>query len=348
MLNEPQRPNRDDEIELFDLMQGIWRQRLWVGLVATPIVAAGVAYALLATPVYEARLFVEPPSQNDIAQLNFGRGGDSGLSYLTVKDVYDIHLQALQSEGVRYAFFRDVYLPSLSEESRKGSRDSLYGEFANLLTVAPAGKGSSTRYTVTASVADPQQAAKWVVAYNELAADNAKHEVLESNRSDMLVKADNLQMQIDAQKASARREREDSIAQLKEALLVAKSIGLEKPPVISQPLTDEVSAAMGGALTYMRGSKALESEIANLEARASDEPFIRGLRPMQEKVTFYRNLKIDPSSINVFEQDGAVELPDRPVKPKRALIVVLSAVLGLGAGALFAFGRDLWIRRRPS
>ncbi|WP_447811224.1 hypothetical protein [Pseudomonas putida] len=26
-------------------MQGIWRQRLWVGVVATPIVAAGVAYA---------------------------------------------------------------------------------------------------------------------------------------------------------------------------------------------------------------------------------------------------------------------------------------------------------------
>lgn len=348
MLNEPQRPNRDDEIELVELIQGIWRQRLWVGLVATPIVAAGVAYALLATPVYEAKLFVEPPSQNDIAQLNFGRGGESGLAHLTVKEVYDTHLQALQSEGVRNTFFRDVYLPSLSEERRQGSRDSLYSEFANVLTVAPAGKGSSTRYAVTASIADPQQAAKWVVAYNELAAGNAKREVLESNRSDMLIKADNLQTRIDALKSSAYRERADRIAQLKEALVVAKSIGLEKPPVISQSLTDEVSAAMGGSLTYMRGSKALEAEIANLEARSSDEPFIRGLRPLQEEVVFYRNLKIDPTVVKVFEQDGAVELPDRPVKPKKALIVVLSTVLGLGAGILFAIGKDLWNRRRTS
>ena len=348
MLNEPQRPNRDDEIELVELIQGIWRQKVWVGLVAAPIVAVGFAYALLATPVYEARLFVEPPSQNDIAQLNYGRGGESGLTHLTVKDVYDTHLQALQSEGVRNKFFRDVYLPSLDQERRQGSRDSLYSEFANVLTVAPAGKGSTTRYAVTASTADPQQAAKWVVAYNELAAGNAKNEVLESNRSDMLIKADNLQTQIDAMKASALREREDRIAQLKEALVVAKSIGLEKPPVISQSLTDEVSAAMGGSLTYMRGSRALESEISNLQARTSDDPFIRGLRPLQESVMFYRNLKLDPTVIQVFEQDGAVELPDRPVKPRRVLIVALSAVLGLGAGVMLAIGRELWSRRRPS
>ncbi|WP_410481554.1 Wzz/FepE/Etk N-terminal domain-containing protein [Pseudomonas plecoglossicida] len=345
MLSEPQRPRSNDEIELFDLIQGIWRQKIWVGLVAAPIVAAGTAYALMATPVYEAKLFVEPPTQNDIAQLNFGRGGDSGLAPITVKEVYDTHLQALQSEAVRNKFFRDVYFPNVSEEHRRGSRNGLYSDFNNVLTVAPAGKGSSTRYAVTAAVSDPQQAAKWVVAFNELAADSAKREVLESNRSDMLIKADNLQNQINGAKASARKEREDRIAQLKEALAVAKSVGLEKPPLISESLSVQVSAAMGGSLTYMRGSKALEAEIATLEARASDEPFIEGLRAKQEKVAFYRELKLDPSVIQVFEQDGAVELPDQPIKPKKSLIVLLSLVLGLGAGLLTAVVKDLWSRR---
>lgn len=346
MHNEPQRPSRDDEIELFELVQGVWLQKLWVGVVAAPIVAAGVAYALLATPVYEAKMFVEPPTQNDIAQLNFGRGGDSGLIPLTVKEVYETHLQALQSEGVRTRFFRDVYLPSLNEENRRGSRDSLYSDFGSVLTVTPAGKGSTTRYAVTASTPDPQQAVKWVVAYNALAAESAKREVLDSNRSEMMIKADNLQTQIEGAKASARKEREDRIAQLREALIVAKSIGLERPPVISQSLSTEVSAAMGGSLTYMRGSKALEAEIANLESRSSDEPFINGLRPLQEKVMFYRNVKLDPSLIQVYEQDGAVELPDRPIKPKTSLIVVLSVVMGLGAGVLAAIARNLWVRRR--
>ena len=347
MLNEPQHPRRDDEIELFDLVHGIWRQKLWVGLVAAPILAVGVAYALMAAPVYEAKLFVEPPTQNDIAQLNFGRGGDSGLIPLTVKEVYETHLQALQSEAVRNKFFRDVYLPSLSDERRRGSRDALYSDFNRVLTVAPA-KGSSTRYAVTATMHDPQQATKWVGAFNELAAQSAKRKVLESNRSDMLIKADNLQSQISSEKNSARKEREDRIAQLKEALVVARSVGLEKPPLISEPLSVQVSAAMGGSLTYMRGSKALEAEIATLEARTSDDPFINGLRPRQEKITFYREFKLDPSVIRVFEQDGEVELPDQPIKPNKPLIVMLSLVIGLGAGLLTAFFKDLWSRRRAS
>ncbi|MFV3288137.1 Wzz/FepE/Etk N-terminal domain-containing protein [Pseudomonas sp. NY11955] len=348
MLSEPQRFQRDDEIELFDLIQGIWRQKIWVGLVAAPIVAVGVAYALLTAPVYEAKLFVEPPTQNDIAQLNFGRGGDTGLAPITVKEVYDTHLRALQSEAVRSKFFRDVYLPSVSEERRRGSRDGLYSDFNKVLTVAPAGKVASTRYAVTAALSDPQQAAKWVVAFNELAAENAKQEVLQSSHSDMLMKADNLQNQINGAKGSARKEREDRITQLKEALAVAKSIGLEKPPLITESLSVQVSAAMGGSLTYMRGSKALEAEIATLEARASDEPFIPGLRSKQENVNFYRELKLDPSAVQVFEQDGAVELPDQPVKPKKSLIVLLSLVLGLGAGFLTAVVRDLWSRRGVS
>jgi len=348
MPNEPQHARRDDEIELFDLVHGIWRQKLWVGLVAAPILAVGVAYALMAAPVYEAKLIVEPPTQNDIAQLNFGRGGDSGLSPLTVREVYENHLQALQSEAVRNKFFRDVYLPSLSDERRLGSRDALYSDFKRVLTVAPAGKESSTRYAVTATMHDPEQATKWVVAFNELAAESAKRRVLESNRSDMLIKADNLQSQISGEKNSARKEREDRIAQLKEALVVAKSVGLEKPPLISESLSVQVSAAMGGSLTYMRGSKALEAEIATLESRPSDDPFINGLRPRQEKITFYREFKLDPSVIRVFEQDGEVELPDEPIKPKKALIIMLSLVIGLGAGLLTAFVKDLWSRRRTS
>ncbi|MFJ4066660.1 LPS O-antigen chain length determinant protein WzzB [Pseudomonas sp. NPDC089996] len=345
MLNEPQHPRRDDEIELVDLVQGIWRQKVWVALVAAPIVAAGVAYALKAMPVYEAKLFVEPPTQNDIAQLNFGRGGASGLAPVTVKEVYDTHLQALQSEAVRNKFFREVYLPGLSEEQRRGSRDAQYGDFNNSLSVALAGKGSSTRYAVTASVSDPQQATQWVVAFNELASESAKRKVLQSNRSDMLIKADNLQNQINSAKSSARKEREDRIAQLKEALVVAKSVGLEKPPLISEPLSSQVSSAMGGSLTYMRGSKALEAEISTLEARSSDDPFIEGLRAKQEEIAFYRNLKLDPAVVQVFEQDGAVEVPDQPVKPKKSLIVMLSLVLGLGAGFLTAIVKDLWVRR---
>ncbi|MNJ45609.1 hypothetical protein D3C77_407140 [compost metagenome] len=63
-------------------------------------------------------------------------------------------------------------------------------------------------------------------------------------------------------------------------------------------------------------------------------------------MTFYRNLKVDPSIIAVYQQDGVVEQPDKPIKPKKLIIVVLSAVAGLALGLVAALGRDVWVRRK--
>jgi len=345
MRNDRERLIDAGEIDLFELVQAVWRQKLWVVIVAVPFLLVGLAYAVLAPKVYQAKLYIQAPSQDEITQLNYGRGADSGLSTYTVKDVYGVYLEALNSQGVRNKFFRTVYEPALPEGERGGSRDVLYSQFISKLTVERVDKDHPTRYVVTANVDDPNVAAQWVTTYAEMASDFAKREVLAGNRSEFSVKADNLQWEIDSARASAQKLREDRIVRLKEALKVARSIGLEKPPIISGNLSSEVSAGMSGSLSYMRGSKALEGEIANLESRASNDAFIDGLRGKQEKVSFYRALNIDPAVVAVFKQDGAVELPDKPIKPKKVLIVLGALILGLVVGVLVAITRDL-VRRR--
>lgn len=346
MRNERERLSGSDEIDLVELVQSIWRRKLWIALTAVPVIGLAVVYVMLASPVYEARLFIRSPTQNEIAQINFGRGPDTGLAPLSVKDVYNLYLQSLQSEAVRDQFFRKVYLPTLTQEERQGSRDALYARFNALLSVAPTGRELSDRYVITASLEDPQLAASWVSNYAELSAERAKDELLSGTRSDISIMADNLEQQVRASRASASNQRADQVAQLKEALRVAKAIGLEKPPIISNTLSNEVSAGMGGALTYMRGTKALEAEIANLESRSSDDPYIQGLREKQERLNFLRNLRIDPALVAMYQQDGAVSLPDKPVKPRKALIVALAVVAGLVLGVCVAIGRDVWVRRR--
>ena len=118
MSNHRERVVRDDEIDLIELIRGLWQQKLLIILTTLVVGGAAVAYALLATPVYEAKVFVQPPSQNDIAHLNYGRGGDSELGILTVKDVYDVYVRNLHSESLRRRFFQDVYLPALSAQER--------------------------------------------------------------------------------------------------------------------------------------------------------------------------------------------------------------------------------------
>jgi len=346
MRNERERLSGGGEIDLVELVQGVWRQRLWVALVAVPVIAVGVAYVTLVSPLYEAKLYIQPPSQNDIAQLNYGRGDSTGLAPLRAKDVYSIYLKALQSEAVRDKFFRNAFLPTLTDEERSDSRDSLYAKFNSMLKVAQATKDMPERYVLTANVEDPRRAATWVSNYAEMAADRAKNELLSGASSDISVLADNLEQQIRASRASASNQRADQIAQLNEALRVAKSIGLEKPPIISNTLSSEVSAGMGGALTYMRGTKALEAEIANLESRPSDDPYIPGLREKQEKLNFLRNLRIDPSLVAMYQQDGAVSQPDKPIKPRKAIIMAFAVLAGLAMGVFAALGRDRWLNRR--
>lgn len=345
MRNERERLS-DGEIDLVELVVGLWKQKLLIILVACFFTAIGLAYALLATPVYEAKVIVQPPSQNDISQLNYGRGGKSNLAPFTIKDVSNTYFRILQSESLRRDFFRKVYLPSLSDEQRRGSQDSLYNQYKDVLTLGVASKDTPDRFYVMATLPDPQQAAQWVVSFVEMAGERAKAEIVMDARADALVKADNMSQLIKAERDSARKQREDQITQLTEALKVARSIGLDKPPIISNSLSSEVSAGMDGSLTYMRGSKALEAEIENLQNRVSDDPFIGNLRQREESVAFYRTLQIDPAVIQAYRQDGALESPDRPIKPKRFIVVLLSAVLGVVFGAFLALSRHIFQARQ--
>lgn len=341
MVNDRERLIVSDEMDLAELYKGLWRQRLLIVLCTTIVFLVAAGYAWKATPIYETKFSVQPPTQNDIANLNYGRGDDTGLTVLTVKDVYDVYLKHLQSESLRRDLFQSVYLPSLTESQRIGSQNTMFRQFNRSLTVALTGKEDPTRYSITATVSNPEDAVRLVTAYALKAGEQAKQEVLGNIKSDATVKANNLEREIDRQQSSSRKEREDQIVQLKEALLIAKSIGLEKPPIVTGKLSAEVSAGMDGSLMYMRGSKALEAEIDNLQKRQSDDPFISRLRQKQERLAFYRTLEIDPVTVAVFRQDGVVELPDQPIKPRKLIILALGLVFGFALGVSLALVRFL-------
>ncbi|WP_349305804.1 GNVR domain-containing protein [Pseudomonas sp. St316] len=51
---------------------------------------------------------------------------------------------------------------------------------------------------------------------------------------------------------------------------------------------------------------------------------------------FYRKLNIGPESISIYRQDGRVEVPESPIKPNKALILVLGTIAGLILGCFIA------------
>ncbi|EJM75235.1 LPS O-antigen chain length determinant protein WzzB [Pseudomonas sp. GM55] len=345
MANTPASTPRTDETDLFELVAALWTQKLLIFSVALVGVLAAATYAFLSKPVYEARVYLQPPTMNDIADFNYGRTFGAELAPFTIKDVYDVFTRNLQSESLRRAFFNQVYLPSLSPSERSGSQDLLYSNFLKLLTIGLPTKEQPDRYSVVAKGEDPARAVVWVKDFAARAGAAAEEEMISNITREAEVRARNLGQQITTLQEAQNQIRQDSITRLREALAVAEAIGLENPPIISGNLSAEVSADMDGQLTYMRGSKALKAEIHNLETRKSNDPFIGQLRELQNKQSFYKDLQVNPDTVSVYRQDGPIEQPDRPIKPKKDLIMLLGLFLGCVLGFMIALVRRSFERR---
>ncbi|MFQ6558129.1 Wzz/FepE/Etk N-terminal domain-containing protein [Pseudomonas sp. Lb2C1-1] len=334
-----------NEIDLIALARGLWGQK-WLILAVTLLVAVGAAaYAYLSKPVYQAQLFIMPPTQNGIAELNYGRGKSTELDPYSIKHVYDVFTRNLQGESLRQTFFNEVYLPSLDESERKGALDRLYERFSRELVIKGAGKDTPDRYSVTVQGQDPVRATDWAKAYVARASEAAESELIKNVTAEAAVRARNLEQRIVSLRETAQRIREDRIQQLREALKIAEAIGLTSPSINSTAAVD-ITVETGNKMDYQRGSKALAAEVKALESRASDDAFISDLRTLQMRYSFYRKLNIDPESISVYRQDGSVEVPQSPIKPRKALILLLGIIAGAVLGGFIALIRFAVIRSK--
>ena len=88
---------------------------------------------------------------------------------------------------------------------------------------------------------------------------------------------------------------------------------------------------------YYRGYRALNAEIIILKNRKSDDPFISGLRDLQEKLTLLRSIKIEEEGMHSVTVDQAAYPPKNRIKPDRRLIVSLGTVVGLFLGIFLVF-----------
>ncbi|KJZ42821.1 LPS O-antigen chain length determinant protein WzzB [Pseudomonas fluorescens] len=336
MLQVSNTPISSDEIDILVLIKALWVRKWIVVSVTVLVTIVSAVYAFAAEPLYEARIYVLPPAQSNIADFNYGRTLNSDLPLFSVKDVYDVFVRNLFSESLRRSFFEEVYLPSLTENARQGSRDRLYQKFSKQLVISSEGKESPDRYSVTVQSGNPSEAGEWVRTYVKNAGVTAKSELIKNVVREAQVRARNLEQQINGLRESTRREREDKIKVLSEALVIARAIGLNKPVIISGKTPGELSLGVDSQALYMRGSDALQAEIEGLENRESDDPFIQNLRVLQVKYSFLKNLTVDSSGVSVYRQDGAVDDPDSPIKPNKLSILIQGACFGLFLGLVLA------------
>ncbi len=360
--NQSYNSNNDDEIDLFELFESLWQEKILIVLIAGVVTLLAVAYALAATPIYQAKASLLPPPAYAIQSYNAGRIDNKErieeyrkdeyrkdyTEALNIEDVYNVFKANLNSLQLRNAFFEEVYLPSLSTDEQKKNRDTLLKASNNILSIKQGdAKNNPNLYHVTVEMDDPIAAAALAQQYIERVTAATKLDLKRNIEAAQKIRIDTLSVQIKSLTDTAEAERKDKINLLKEALYVAESIGLENPSAVSDKASFGGNGYIDNELIYTRGAKTLRAQLNVLEKRISDEPFIKGFRELNTQLKQLQKFKLDDSSASVVTIDEAAEVPSSPIKPKKSLIVALGVVLGGMLGVFAALIRSM-IRKRKA
>src|SRR5690606_12576454 len=198
-------------------------------------------------------------------------------------------------------------------------------------------------YSVTVAADDPEKAVQWTTRFLERAAVDAKTKLIEDARAGLEVAVRNARRDLQELRLTAQRKRLDRAQQMKEALVIAKAVGLSDPQVtaVRPPSSDQVSPFMDGSSLYARGAKSLSAELGVLEHRQDDDAFIAGLRDTESKLRLWEAvLEGDVGEFDVYRLDAEIVTPVDPVKPRKALILVLALALGSISGLLLALAAE--------
>lgn len=316
-----------DEIDLVELFQCLWQQKLLIAGFIAVVTLLATAYAFLSTPEYESKAGVLPPHFSDIAGYNLGHS-EVNLNQFDVLSVYEAFRTNLLSGSLKDLFIRETSLPGLSA----------------IKVDAPDVEDRPDYYEVVVKYKSPELAAKWANLYIDMAAKKTEQDMLENIRSEIASKARVIEVQMDVLRSTAKKRREDRIVQLHDALKVAEAVGLYTPQVVAQETSsDDVPPFVDGNLMYMRGAKAIRAELAVLEKRENDDPFIGELRGLENQLDFLRKIDVNPDDVSVFTLDSRAEVPETPVKPKKVIILVLGIIMGGMLGVFTALVRTYWL-----
>ena len=301
--------------------------------VAAVAALGSVVFALLQTPVYKAEAHLKPPKAQDVQSLNVqgvqGVQGVKGVSAVDVFKAFKINLSSriLQKKFIKEYGLIEVLVPGSTTETRN---EDIYEGFSELFKIDD--------NSISIERDDPEVAAQWVNDYIKFMDTETISLLVGNMRNSITNSIRDIEYSIGSKRQMAKQRREDQINLLKEASSIAVKLGF-KDRVDARNVVQNNQPDISASTTplYYRGYRALNAEMLMLKSRKSDDPFIIGLRDLQESLALLRSIKIPDEGLHAVTIDQAAYPPTNRIKPNRRLIVSLGTVVGLFLGILLVF-----------
>lgn len=325
----------DDEIDLFELWDKLWSQRLFIVAVTAIVVLLAVGYLLLSKPVYQAEAYSLPPLKQDVQELNSLFYNDNDKAGYTPENVYREFQKNLQSRQVRREFFDKKELFSLYQnesETELTSVNKVFEEDFNAdLNVTLPKKGKGDVVSISFELTEQALSAALLNDFILFSISKTVNELVSAVSTDVQNKKVMLEDRVSAMRKLALLRRQDRIAQLEETLSLATAAG-----IIEANINDSANTLN---MDYMRGTRVIESEIKILKSRKSDDAFIPELRNLEENLAYLTTINIDAEKVRPTIIDQQAYIPEKPIKPKKIVVLAISVVLGGMLGIMLSFIR---------
>ena len=355
---------QDDEISLIDLAIALGEEKKTLFAVPAITTTLAIVVSLLMTPIFTAKTVMMPPQQQQsgAASALASLGGLAGLAGAAagIKSPDEMYISFMQSEGLQNALIEKFKLKERYEaktlaDTRKELKDN----------VKIAADKKAGLITIEADDKDPEFAAQLANAHvDELRSLMGRLAVTDAQQRRVFYEQQIAKTQEDLALAEANFRAAKEKSGMQVTAVIAESGVKASAELRGQIAAREVQMqAMGRFATAQNpdvqrlGSElaALRAQLAKIEQGSGAEDKTSPLQQMAVKA--YRDIKAREAMVGVLvaqyesarvdeakegpliQQVDVAVAPERRSRPKRAIMVLVTAFAGLFLGVLIAFIR---------
>lgn len=334
--------SNNDEIDLFELCITLWKNK-WtiVGITLAFTIIAGILAFVIIKPTYQSEIEIAPPFQYQYEILNKGvravstKLGETPPPTLPAIDqdrIYSILINNLNANNTQRDFFQNHYLKNYENELENTQEN--FNLFKKNLLIKQANKDSNY-YTISFKAKDAENALNVTRDFLSFAEKGAKEIVLKNREAELNALINNFQNSILVLQAELTQKHDYEIEQLQNALSIAQKLNIIKP---EENITE----------AYMQGSEVLSAKLKSLKENVTNFSENNSYNELVANINVYKTLQLPSiNEFNIFQVNATPEIPEKPIKPNKKLIVIIGFFLGGILAVLFVLIRQA-IRNRLS
>jgi len=339
-------PIEQDQISLFDLWQTMTKHKFLIAALCSIFTIIGLSYALLSPSVYTVSTTLVPPSHKDVAEIErFANAiGLTDTSY-TPTTAFKYFSQTINLKSIRRDYFmnhgiREKFYPTARSERELHDSFNAFNQTLSWKDGVLSITGSDP-VNITTTLNDI------VTQVARMGRQNMVGDLQAFLESQKLI----TQSKIDALLTQETHEKQNRIAQLKEAISIASVLGIsdfQLPAVSSKnrEMAEGDFSIITSDILYMRGIKSLNAELEALENRKDIGMYNTEIPKLKGKLEKLQKQSIGIDDFRLMRVEEPAYTPLRPIKPRRNHIVLGSLIAGLIFGIFAAFFVDTILRPR--